>query len=259
MKNIRAIYKFILFLLVLIWYFATALFTYVTNFDKIKRRQALIRNTQRICRLILKVYNINLNCENPLDLNQKGLIVGNHMGFIDVICLNSLIPCVFITSIELKETPVLGQIAELAGCGYVERRSRIRIQQELLEIAQILKQGFRVALYPEAGSSNGEQVLPFKKTLLMSAPVAELPILPYVFNYTQVNGQPIEFKYRDHLTWYGDQSFLNSIWKAFQLKSIDCEIEFLTPQQFSKDEDREQVALSVHGIINKKFKPFKSN
>lgn len=237
----------------------TAVVYYFVHFDLFKRRQALIRNTQIYCRLIAVLFRVKIICKNPILADEHSLVVGNHLGFIDVIVAQSIQPCVFVTSLEMKQTPLLGQIADLAGCAYVNRQNRNNIELELKELVEVLQSGFRIGLYPESMASNGEQVLPFKKTLLQAAGFSGRPIRPYVFNYTKVNGRPVKYQDRDFLCWYGDQPFLESIWRTFQLESIECEIEFLPAVSVSPSDDRTFVANKVHGMIAEKFKPFSLN
>ncbi len=256
MNDLRAILKLLIFVLILLTYFVIASAIYISAFDPIVRRRRLIRNTQRYANFLSFIFEVKLFCKNPIDKDENSLIIGNHLGFIDLLCLQRIQPCVFITSLEMKQTPVLGQISMLAGCAYVDRLNRSHIQDELKDIVKVLKEGFRVVLYAEAQASNGEQVLPFKKTLMMAAGFADRPIRPYVFNFTKVNGRPVEFKDRDHLCWYGDQNFFPAIFRTMQLKSIECEIEFLEPVYIKPDDDRTVASKTVHDRIEAKFNRF---
>lgn len=203
-------------------------------------------------------FNITIVVKNPYPPGQKGLLVGNHLGFIDILASAAIQPNLFVTSQEMRETPFLGLLTEMGGCLYVERRSRSQILNELGEIVSYLAKGFRVILYPEATSTNGEGVLPFKRTLLSAAARAGVPILPYVFNFREINGEPgFPLKYRDAVCWYGDIPFQKALWRALSLKSITCEVEFLSPVYTSTDDDRAVVADAIRGMIVDRFQPVK--
>lgn len=132
----------------------------------------------------------------------------------------------------------------------------MNIHEELKGITEVLKEGFRVVLYAESVASDGEKVLPFKKTLIMSAGLADKPIRPFVFNFRKVNGGPVYFSQRDSLCWYGDQTFFPAIWRAMQLDSAVCEIEFLPLFFPNPDDDRTKVANYLHQLVSDKFVPF---
>lgn len=253
---LRATYRLIYFLVLLYAFFVTAMALFISTTNQIKRRKRLINNAQFYSRFMVMAFNVTIECKSKIPENESSLVVGNHMGFIDIVCLQALNGCVFITSMEMKNTPILGQICDLGGCTYVNRQNRMNIQEELKGITEVLKEDFRVVLYAESVASNGEQVLPFKKTLIMSAGYALKPIRPVVFNFKKVNGGPVLFKHRDSLCWYGDETFFPAIWRSLKLDSITCELEFLPLVHTKPDDDRSQVAGYLHQIISEKFIPF---
>lgn len=225
--------------------------------DPRRRLERFSKNTRFYCGLVLKAFSLDLTVKNKPASSQKCLVVSNHMGFVDILMLASVHPSLFVTSNEMRETPFLGLLTEMGGCIYVERRSRTRILDEMKSIVSALKEGFRVVLYPEATSTNGEQVLPFKKTLMMAAAHAGVPIQPVVINFREVNGEEFTLRWRDHLCWYGDIPFVTSMWKAATLKSVKGDIEFLELIHPSPEEDRGLVADKAHSMISAKFVPVK--
>lgn len=183
------------------------------------------------------------------------LYVGNHMGFIDILALASLKPFLFVTSQEMRETPLLGLLCEMGGCLFVERRRRTNIKNELSEMTEALKRGYRLVIYPEATSHNGEVVLPFKRTLVTSAGHAGVPIVPGVFNFTRINQDGFTMKWRDYVCWYGDMTFADAMLRLLTLDSLEASIEFLPEVRVDEQVDRGQLADSLHNEIAKRFVP----
>ncbi len=204
---------------------------------------------------LIRQLDVKLKVVNKPAENTHCLMVSNHMGFIDILCLASINPMLFVTSHEMRETPFLGLLTEMAGCLFVERRSRGKILNEMKSIVEALQRGQRVVLYPEATSTNGEQVLPFKRTLMMAAAHAGVPIQPVVFNFKSVNGEAFSMKWRDSVCWYGDISFVTSMSKALCLDYVEAEIEFLPSFRTEVGEDRGLVADRAHAMIAAKFHP----
>jgi len=153
----------------------------------------------------------------------------------------------------MRETPVLGTLCEMGGCIFVERRSRTKIMNEMGVLTEAIKEGANVVLYPEATSSNGEQVLPFKKTLMMSAAHAGRPIQPGVVNFIEINGEEFSLKNRDRVCWHGDMSFGKAMWGGITAKSITAEVEFLAPIYATPDLDRSVVAEQAYNAVKSKF------
>jgi 1-acyl-sn-glycerol-3-phosphate acyltransferase len=105
---------------------------------------------------------------NTIDRNKNYFIVSNHLSYIDILLISSVLPTSFVTSVEMKNTPFLGQIIQLAGCLFVERRNKKNIMNEIGDIENALNKGLNVTVFPEATSTNGEQVLKFKRSLFMN-------------------------------------------------------------------------------------------
>lgn len=251
----RILLRIFFFLTVAIIYFISAFWIFFTVKGEVLRRRRFSDNAGKYTTLICKLYNIKTEVYNFPAGNAPGLIVGNHMGFIDILVMHSLTKALFVTSQEMRSTPLLGPITEMAGCLYVERRNKSNIMGELKNIISAMNDGFRVTLYPEATSHNGEEVLPFKRTLISSAALAEKPIFPYCFNFKSINGKPFTLKYRDHVCWYGDMSFFPSFIRSISLKEVITEVIFLDPYYPKPEQDRGTVADEIRNRIAEKFKP----
>jgi 1-acyl-sn-glycerol-3-phosphate acyltransferase len=254
--NVRAGIRFLKFVIIISIFFVKGIVISLVTTDSILKRKRLIMSGRRTSKSIVDTFGIELTCKNPIDENENALLIGNHIGFLDIVCLLAICDAVCITSLEMKNTPVLGQMSDLGGCAYVDRKNRMGIQNELKDIIEVLKQGFRVVLYAESVASNGEQVLPFKKTLMTSAGLANRPIRPFVFNFVKVNGGPVRYEHRDSVCWYGDQTFFPAIWRSMKLDSVACEIEFLPLIYPGQDEDRTVLANRVHAVISAKYRKF---
>lgn len=251
----RIILRIFLFLAVAIVYFSSAFWIHITVKGENQRRRRFSENAARYTKLVCRLYNIKIELHHFPKSEEPGLIIGNHLGFIDILVMHSLTKALFVTSEEMRRTPLLGLITEMAGCMYVDRKNRQNIKGELGSIVNALNNGFRVTLYPEATSHNGESVLPFKRTLLSAATLANTPIFPYCFNFKSINGEPFNLKYRDHVCWYGDITFFISFIRTCSLKEVITEVIFLEPYYPKPNEDRADVADEIRRRIVEKFRP----
>lgn len=223
--------------------------------DPIKRRHLYARTVAWAAGLCLKLVRTKLNYINAPDPNKSYLLVGNHLGFIEILMIAAQHECLFVTSQDMRNTPVLGFITEMAGALYVDRQNRMNIKNEMLEIREALEQGFNVVLYPEGTSTNGERVLPFKKTLMTSAAGTGVPILPMVINFRKVNGEPMSDKYRDVVCWYGDLTFAGAIIRILSAKSIEADLEFCEEIVVHNEDERRELAAKVQAAVEARFSP----
>lgn len=222
--------------------------------DEVARRQAFIKNSSAHCAQMIRVFNVEVSVKGEPLSETNFLYVGNHMGFVDIFILASVMPALFITSQEMRETPLLGAICEMSGCIFVERRRRSQIMNELGALKAALEQGHNVVLYPEATSTNGEMVLPFKKTLMMAGPHAGRPIQPGCINYVEIGGEEFNLRSRDRVCWYGEMTFVEAMWNLLTTDSIKAELEFLEPIHESAEADRGVVANRAHSVVSARFR-----
>lgn len=253
MTAFRVAWKLVIFVILVIGYILTSLFWRVWTKDLVRRRRLYTGTVSFFCNLALTLINFKVIVKKAHLENKSFLIVGNHLGILDILVLASQHPALFITSVDMRQTPGLGFLTEMGGCLYVERRNRSKITEEISEIREALKQGFSVVLYPEGTSTNGERVLPFKKSLMTAAAGTGVPILPTVINYRKVNGEPMSHKWRDYVFWYGDLTFGPALLRILSLKSAEVELEFCEEIDVLSEEHRRQIAAQVQNVIISKY------
>lgn len=255
--TLRGLLRLILFIGTVITFLICAFSFHIITRDPDKRLKRFSSTACYFCGWLVAILNAEVKVTNPPTESEKYLLVSNHMGFLDILLLASTRSMVFVTSNEMRETPFLGLLCEMGGCIFVERRSRTKILDEMKGIVEVLKKGFRVVLYPEATSTNGEKVWPFKRTLMMAAAHADVPIQPVVINYRKINGDDFNLKWRDHVCWYGDTPFAVAMWKTLTLRSVKAEIEFLEQIYSKPEDDRGLIADKAHALVAAKFVPVK--
>lgn len=221
--------------------------------DRNERLGFFSRNIGTYTRKALRLLNFELTTvgyDPELMRDRKFLLVGNHMSYLDIFILSSIQPCVFVTSVDMGETFFLGDICELGGSIFVERRTRTKVDRDIKVITDTLRDGHHVVIYPEGTSSNGEGILPFKKSLLMSAVHAGVDVMPVVLKYTEVNGEPFSVKNRDKICWYGDMSFAPHFLGVLKLRQVKAELHFLDPIKVSAESDRREIASRTYEAIS---------
>ncbi len=216
------------------------------------RRAFLIKNTSFASRLMLGILGIRVqvNCRERLHESRRGrLIVVNHVSYIDVLVLASLIPSVFVTSVELGSTLFLGMLARLGGSMFVERRKATGLKREIAMIARVLGEGFPVVLFPEGTTSNGERVRPFKNSFFDAAVAAGTDILPICLHYTRVNGKRITSLNRDSVFYYGGTTFFQHVPRLLSLTSADVDVRPLKLIRVRDNASRKELAAKAHDAI----------
>jgi len=220
------------------------------------KRAAAIRVTSLFSRLVLGLLGVHVQVKHRERLFKKSdvlLIVANHLSYIDVLVLSSLIPAVFVTSVELKHTAVIGALARLSGSLFVERRKPSGLKREIEEIAFVLGQGLPVALFPEGTTSNGDRVHQFKNSLFDAAIAKRANIMPLCLRYTRVNDKPLTPQNRDDVFYYGGITFFKHIPRLLALSSIDVDIIPLSTITSKPHHTRKDLSILTQNAISEAY------
>jgi len=251
-----AIIKIPLFLITLIFYIVISLVVDILIRKETLKLKLLGRITSLGSSLALKILGINVSVVNrPRDNKEleKVFVISNHLSYLDILIYASVFRSLYITSVEVQKMFFLGLMSRLGGSFFVERRSKTKLLLEIDRIAEVLKKGFTVTLFPEGTSSNGDTVFPFKGALFSAAEKANVPILPVCIQYQTINKQPITPSNRDLAYYYGDIEFFPHLMKLFFVKRIEVKVEFLEKIAGGTLE-RKELVDSVYTAISDCYK-----
>jgi 1-acyl-sn-glycerol-3-phosphate acyltransferase len=155
-----------------------------------------------VCRLA----GIEVAVKGEIAQGQAVLFASNHASYLDVPVLDACLPAIFAARGDVAGWPVLGLIARLGDTLFVERK-RASARRFALTLEARLKQGVPVLIFPEATSSDGLRVLPFRPAgfeAALNTPGAL--VQPLSLACTRLDGLPICREWRPLFSWYGDMT-----------------------------------------------------
>jgi 1-acyl-sn-glycerol-3-phosphate acyltransferase len=161
------------------------------------------------------------------------LFVANHVSYLDIVVLGSLVDAGFVAKAEVAKWPLIGQIARIGRTVFVERRTERSVGPRE-EIAARLAAGDSLILFAEGTSSDGSRVLPFKSALFAAAearrPGAAVTVQPVTIAYARLRcGLPIDYALRPLYAWYGDMALAPHLWAVLGLPGAVIEVRFHSP------------------------------
>ncbi len=177
-------------------------------------------------------------------LDAGGMIVSNHTSFWDVLLIANVHATHFITSVEVKQTPLIGYLAAAGGSFFVDRRNRAKLSDEIPQIARALRQGLTIGLFPEGTTSDGTSILPFKRSLFRSLKTCSVPIVPLAISFQTREGQPLPLHEAERIFYYGEHVLTRQLLRTFLGQGVRAVMRFaepLLPEQFPQEaihEDR---------------------
>jgi 1-acyl-sn-glycerol-3-phosphate acyltransferase len=156
------------------------------------------------------------------------LFAANHISYLDITVLGSLLAASFIAKTEVAGWPLFGQLAKLQRSVFVDRRVRSTAEQRD-SIAGRLAAKDALILFPEGTSGDGNRVLPFKSALFSVADHAATgPVMvqPVSVAYTRLDGMPMGRVLRPFFAWYGSMAMAPHLWTMLGLGTVEVVVEF---------------------------------
>jgi 1-acyl-sn-glycerol-3-phosphate acyltransferase len=186
---------------------------------------------------------ISVNGALPLQEIKQGLIVANHISWLDVFVMASVLPMRFVAKSEVRSWPFIGWLCARANTIFIERNKRSDTIRTNLQAIEHLRSGNCMAIFPEGTTSDGTQVRHFHASLLQPAIDSQTLIYPVAIHYHDKNNkQNFDAAYIDEM------SFIESLWKI--LSSPNLHVRLTTTDALSTQlENRRVLALEAHRRI----------
>lgn len=150
------------------------------------------------------------------------MLVSNHVSWLDVHVFHSLLPVRFISKAEVRGWPVIGWLAEEVGTVFLVREKKSDALRVNKLMAQHLRNGELLALFPEGTTSDGTAVLPFYPSLFQPAVEAQAQIWPVRLRYLDARGG-----HNEAAAYYGGMTLVESLWRVARQDRVVVEAEFL--------------------------------
>jgi 1-acyl-sn-glycerol-3-phosphate acyltransferase len=194
-----------------------------------------------ICRRVLRVFGVQNMVTGPIPA--RGLLVANHLSYLDIVLLGALTPCVFVAKTEVKGWPVFGWFARRAGTIFVNRNHRRDTARanELIRFA--LRGGALVVFFPEGTSSDGARVLPFKSSLLESVVGERVPISVAALRYELPDGDA-----GTEVCYWGGHTLVPHLLNLSSKRQVKAVVSFQEVPNTWRD--RKKLARQLHAEVS---------
>ncbi|MDB5998531.1 MAG: hypothetical protein JWP52_230 [Rhizobacter sp.] len=165
------------------------------------------------------------------------LIVANHVSWLDILAVNAVQPARFVSRAAVRHWPVLGFLVASGGTLFIERERKRDALRVVHQIADGLRQGQTLAVFPEGTTSDGRALLPFHANLLQAAIVTQAPVQPIVLRYSDATANPSLVP-----AYIGDMTLLQSVLLIIRADGLRVRVQRLAPQASAHAERRELAA-----------------
>lgn len=210
-------------------------------------------------RIMCKLLGLHVAQYGRIAEGRPLLLVSNHVSWSDILVLGSLAEVSFIAKNEVRNWPLFGTFAKLQNTVFVERDKRAKTGEQSREIANRLKAGDILVLFPEGTTSDGNRVLPVKSSLFGAArmalderdPDAQMLIQPVSICYNRRHGLPLGRYHRPVAGWPGTVGLFPHLKGLVLAGSIGVDVTFGEPLPFDLTTDRKNMAATVQDELRR--------
>jgi 1-acyl-sn-glycerol-3-phosphate acyltransferase len=220
---------------VLVGYVFTAAFAS----NKSKRRAQAVW-LHRSARRHIRIYGCAYSASGPIP--RKGLLVMNHLSYLDILVISALTPAIFVSKSEVRNWPLFGWLASLGGTLFIQRERRTHVGVVNREIESALADGVLVVVFPEGTSTNGDDVLPFRSSLLEPVTTGTHPITVGCMRYELEDGDA-----REDVCYWGDHEFFPHTVNLLGKRRVRATVQFSAFQRTTAD--RKELARQLHEAV----------
>ncbi len=206
------------------------------------------------------ILGLDLKLEGTISNKKPLMAIANHVSYLDIFVMGAFLNPSFIAKSEMAKWPIIGFLTGKVGGNYfVDRRpSQALKEKERLDKAfQTLKRP--MMFFPEATTSDGGKLLPFKPTMFDIPLGRDVYIQPFVQKYTHSGCKELKTKEdRTIYAWYDDDTYtapnlLSHFWQMVKQPRATIVLKALEPIHAKDFTDRKELASAAQDIMEKNF------
>jgi 1-acyl-sn-glycerol-3-phosphate acyltransferase len=195
---------------------------------------------------LLDIFNVRIDIadDDALCSLRRGLLVTNHISWLDVFVLNAVVPMRFVAKSEVRRWPIIGWLCARAQTIFLERgkaRSAARIN---VQMVSLLECGECLAVFPEGTTTDGRQVAHFHSSLLQPAIDAGALVHPVAIRYQDNRG-----RFSTAAAYIDDLSFGASMWNILSTPELHVQLLATEPLD-AQTMDRRSLTQTSHERIS---------
>lgn len=191
-------------------------------FFPVVRRRRAIRNWSQA---LLRMLGVRLRVHGTApDATVPAMLVANHVSWLDIFVINTVLPVRFIAKSEIRSWPAIGWLSAKAGTLFIARARRHDTARVNREVAAAMRAGDVIAVFPEGMTTDGSRVLRFHSSLLQPALLAGAHVYPVALRFERGDGGLcVEAAYD------GDKSLWATFLQVIAQPAINAQLWFLPP------------------------------
>ena len=209
----------------------------------------------RYYRLLCRLLRIRVHVVGEPVAGRAALFVSNHVSWIDIVVIGSIVPVAFVAKREVASWPLVGITAKMQRTVFVDRTRRHQAAEAIGEIVKRIVGGTSVVLFAEGTSSDGNRVLPFRSSLIGAVKeigqqiTHGITVQPMSIGYTNQHGIPMGRQHRPLVAWYGELDFMPHIREFIARGAVDVVVSYGEPLTTQHMADRKAMTRALEDMV----------
>ena len=171
-----------------------------------------------------------------------GLIVANHISFLDILAIATVSPARFVAKAELTRWPVVGTLTRRLGVIPIRRESLRDLPSVISDAVDGLRAGDNVGLFPEGTTRCGRGGGRFRPAIFQAAVETGVTVQPLVVSFHTPDGaiSPVA-------AFIGTDNIADTMGRVLRAKGLTVHVRLCEPQW--PGSDRRELADRCERIV----------
>ncbi|HEX72321.1 MAG TPA: 1-acyl-sn-glycerol-3-phosphate acyltransferase [Candidatus Hydrogenedentes bacterium] len=177
-------------------------------------------------------------------------LVANHLSYLDMLVIGHQTGCIFVSREDVQYWPILGFMAKSLYIIFIDRKDKRDTVRVNKLIAHTLKMGDGLAIFPESRIFCGQDVEPFKSSLIEPAVANKIPVHYATICYETPEGSPPATRI---VAWWRPEPFFQHLFRFLSHRGCTATVYFGEEPLFG--DDRKELAERLHEAVRKNYVP----
>lgn len=195
------------------------------------------RSVRRWCAAVLAVLGVRMTRYGPARFGSGVLVVANHVSWLDVVAIGAVQPVRMLAKREVADLPVVGLLAAGFGTIFLDRDRLCSLPAVVAELADALRAGAAVAVFPEGTTWCGMSGGSFRPAVFQAALDAGAAIRPVALHYRLLDGRATTAA-----AFVGTETLRSSLRRIARLRGMVVELNVLPLLRPGPGEGRRELA-----------------
>lgn len=209
-------------------------------------RTRLIR---RWARTVVRAFGVRVTVRNhaPGPVAGGELVVANHISWLDVPLIASVLPGRTVAKSEIRRWPVLGPLAALGGTLFIDRDRLRALPAAVRAVTDALRSGSRVVVFPEGSTWCGRGGGAFRPAVFQAAIDADATVRPVRIAYR--TARHATGPAAGAVAFVGADPLAASLWRVVRAAGLTARLDVLAPIPASREAGRRALARGARAAV----------